>query len=52
MTNILKLAKGLLIIFMLTGCAKAFKKPGDEPVKSPCESCKEEPFYINGRVVQ
>ena len=46
------LIKGFILIIALssaTGCAKIFKKPGDEPVKSPCEACKKKPFYVNGK---
>jgi len=38
---------------LLSGCANVFKKPGDQPVKSPCESvCKKPPFYVNGKRVK
>jgi hypothetical protein len=49
-TEILKLIL-ILMLFNLTGCAKVFKKPGDELVKSPCEACKKAPFYVNGKRV-
>ena len=50
----MKIVKTLLVILSvlgLGGCAKIFKKPGDELVKSPCEVCKKAPFYVNGKRV-
>jgi hypothetical protein len=39
-----------LTMVLVSGCANVFKKPGDQPVKSPCESvCKKPPFYVNGK---
>jgi len=44
-----KICLTFLMFASLTGCAKVFKKPGDELVKSPCEACKKAPFYVNGK---
>lgn len=49
-SNILKVAL-IISLIGLSGCAKIFKKPGDEPVKNPCEVCKKAPFYVNGKRV-
>ena len=47
--RIVKLLIVILSVSGLNGCASVFKKPGDEPVKSPCEVCKKTPFYVNGK---
>ena len=49
--KIVKFLVVILSVLWLCGCAKVFKKPGDEPVKSPCEVCKKAPFYVNGKRV-
>ena len=42
-----------ITMVLLSGFTHIFKKPGDQPVKSPCESvCKKPPFYVNGRRVK
>ena len=51
MMKITKFLVVFLSIAGLSGCTKIFKKPGDEPVKSPCEVCKKAPFYVNGKRV-
>ena len=49
--QIVKILVLVLSVSGLSGCAKVFKKPGDELVKNPCEACKKAPFYVNGKRV-
>ena len=44
----------LVVIILLSGCVPhgrkgLFAKESDTLIKSSCEDCQQEPFYVNGR---